>query len=186
MKVHLLLSGGEGDGDGVSDVFQAALQSPDTRPQVSSCAPWWRGEDGGGDLPQSCAQVLPLGVQAEVAGGTGVAGGEGQAVTTSAGVTAASGDAAPTQTGPRPLVAALWKGSLRVTEARWEEDNTPVTPVEPESSALVCDETSVLDGGLGLDGRSQHCKNTIIRDTNPAAAVSHSGGATQSDSLIPS
>lgn len=112
-------------GDRVSDVLQAALQSPDTTSQVcgTATASWWCGGDIGRELTKSLAQVLALGVQAEVAGGAGLASWEGQTVTTIAGITAKSSDAGATQTGSGLFVTALWEGSLGITEACWQEEN---------------------------------------------------------------
>lgn len=84
-------------GDGVLDVSQARLQSTDTRPQVSKITGTsWSSRDTWGESFQSQAEVLSLGIQAEVTVRTCLAGREGVTASTAAGVTACSGDTWPT------------------------------------------------------------------------------------------
>lgn len=84
-------------GDGVSDVFQACLQSSDTRPYVSMITSTsWSSRDMWGESFQSQAEILSLGIQAEVTVRTCLAGREGVTASTAAGVTAGSSDTCPT------------------------------------------------------------------------------------------
>lgn len=109
--------------DGVLDQFQAGLQGPDARAELSDISVTSRtGREYGGESLQSHAEVPPLRVQREEAGGTRLAGREGVAVSTTAGVTAAPDDARSTQTGSGLLVTNLWEGSIEIAPARCGHD----------------------------------------------------------------
>lgn len=81
-------------GEGVPYLIKAGLQGSDARSELFKIATTsWTSREVWGESFQSQAEVPSLGIQAEEAGGTCLAGGEGITVSTTAGVTAGPGDA---------------------------------------------------------------------------------------------